>query len=115
MQLEPKHHEVQEARVVDGVTRYQLRYDPQLFKDASCKGLNTETFYPDKVSFTREEERFYNNLCSRCPVLEACLEWGLAHENYGIWGGLTPRARTEYRKVLKWAVNDLTAGVHLPL
>ena len=113
--VEPKHHEVQGVREAGGKVYYQLKYNPELFKDASCKGIDTEVFYPDKVSFTREEERFYNNLCSRCPVLEACLEWGLAHENYGIWGGLTPALRTEYRKALRWGVSDLTAGAHLPL
>lgn len=115
MLIEPQHHDVQSVREEDGKTYYQLRYNPNLFKDASCKGLNTETFYPDKTSFNREEERFYNNLCSRCPALEACMEWGLAHENYGIWGGLTPIQRTFYRKATGWGVSDLTAGVHLPL
>lgn len=113
--VEPTHFEVLDERREGGKTYYTLRYDPDKFKDAGCKGLSTEMFYPDKRVFNREEERFYNNLCARCPVREACMEWGLAHENYGIWGGLTPLQRTHYRKALKWGINDLTAGEHLAL
>lgn len=113
--MEPKHHDIESQRKVGDTTYYQLRYNPDLFKDAACKGLNTETFYPDKVVFNREEERFYSRLCSKCPVLEACMEWALVHENFGIWGGLTPTQRTHYRKALKWGVTDLTAGEHLAL
>jgi hypothetical protein len=32
--------------------------------------------------------------CRRCPVREDCLEWALANrERFGIWGGLSERAR----------------------
>lgn len=32
--------------------------------------------------------------CDRCPVRQDCLEWALENrERYGIWGGLSERAR----------------------
>ncbi len=32
-------------------------------------------------------------LCLNCPVLNECLEWALAHDPRGVWGGLTEAER----------------------
>ena len=37
-------------------------------------------------------------ICDRCPVLPACRTWALAHEAYGIWGGLTEHERARLRR-----------------
>jgi hypothetical protein len=115
MNIRPEHHEIEREWESKGLTYFQLRYDPTLFQDASCKGMDTELFYPDKRMLPQDEARFFNMLCHTCPVREACMEWGLAHEKYGIWGGLTQDQRHLYRKAMKWGVNDLTAGEFLPL
>jgi hypothetical protein len=33
-------------------------------------------------------------LCRTCPVAQDCFEWGMTHAEVGIWGGLSPNART---------------------
>lgn len=115
MNIEPEHHEVHSVREEKGLVYYTLKYDPSLFEGASCKGMDTQQFYPEGRRAPLQQQRFISMVCHLCPVREACMEWGLAHEKYGIWGGLTEEQRHLYRKAMKWGVVDLTAGEHLPL
>jgi WhiB family redox-sensing transcriptional regulator len=60
---------------------------------ASCRGLDTATFYhPENErgpSRVRREMRA-KAVCAGCPVVESCLRWALqAREPYGVWGGLS--------------------------
>lgn len=42
--------------------------------------------------------------CASCPVNAECLEWALTKpEEYGVWGGTTPRQRGALRKAAKEA------------
>lgn len=109
MPTRPKHHEIVNEKVDHlGLTVYTLRYDPEIFKNAKCRGLDTELFYPPKDRFTLDEERYISErLCGGCPVKDACLEWGLVHERFGIWGGMTAWRRQLMRRVLKWGFNDI--------
>lgn len=113
--MEPIFFDIKSVKVINGKKYYRLRYDPDIFKDAECKGVSTITFYPDKALFSPEEERFYARLCSLCPIKLECLEWGLAHENHGVWGGTTPVGRTRIRKEIKWGISELTTAGHLPV
>lgn len=57
---------------------------------AACRDADPDVFFP---SNRREEERAVA-ICSTCPVQEDCLEHALsARERFGIWGGLTEKAR----------------------
>jgi hypothetical protein len=38
------------------------------------------------------------SICNRCPHRIECAEWGIEKERFGIWGGLTERARQLIRK-----------------
>jgi WhiB family redox-sensing transcriptional regulator len=112
MKMQPKYHKIISATLVEGskrrgrnIMRYVLQYNSRLFQDAVCQGIDTEVFYPVKELFTLEEELMFKAMCSDCPVMRACLEWGLAHERYGVWGGTTPPMRTKIRHNIGW---DLT-------
>jgi hypothetical protein len=116
--MKPKHHTIVSATEVvgnkrkgRGLMRYVLRYNPRLFDKAVCQGIDTEVFYPAKEIFSHDEESMFTRMCTECPVMEACLEWGLAHERYGVWGGTTPPMRAKIRQRIKW---DLTDPVHNP-
>ena len=37
-------------------------------------------------------------ICSTCPVVAQCLEWAIKHEEFGIFGGMTARARVRARR-----------------
>jgi hypothetical protein len=109
MSTRPKFHKIVSEQVDRfGSTVYTLQYNPALFENAKCKDLDTELFYPLQEKFDLTEERYIRDrLCGGCPVQEACLEWGLVHERFGIWGGTTAYRRTFMRKVLRWAFNDI--------
>jgi len=102
----PKFHRVMKSKVMGALTYYRLNYNAKAFEGAACAGADTEMFYPDVVQFSREEAQFYANLCSACPVKAACLEWGLAHEKQGVWGGTTPETRASLRRRLNIGVKD---------
>lgn len=105
----PKFHRVlKEKMLPDGTIQYTFRYNPALFKLAKCAGLDTEVFYPPQEKFDLSEEKYITQrLCGNCPVKEACLEWGLVHERYGIWGGTTPYRRRFIRKARGWGFNEI--------
>lgn len=50
-------------------------------------------FYPHQGDPTR----LPRDICSTCPVLDECREYGILHEYQGIWGGLSGRERRRLR------------------
>ena len=48
----------------------------------------------------------FERMCIECPAMQACLEWGLAHERYGVWGGTTPPMRHKIRQRIGWDLTD---------
>jgi hypothetical protein len=114
--MKPMYHRIISATNVGGskrkgmnLIRYVLRYDSSNFNGAVCQGINTELFYPAKEMFTHDEEKMFERMCIECPAMQACLEWGLAHERYGVWGGTTPPMRHKIRQRIGW---DLTEPQH---
>ena len=108
--FKPKHHTVVSHEKVRNRTRWYerwvLRYNPRNFDGANCKGIDTDIFYPAKEKFDPSEERLFTRMCNNCPVQEACLEWGIAHERFGVWGGTTPPMRTRIRTKLGIFIAD---------
>lgn len=105
----PKFHKVMSKKVMaDGSVQYTFKFNPNLFKLGKCAGLDTEVFYPVQEKFDQEGERYIRErLCGGCPVKEACLEWALVHERYGIWGGTSPHRRGSIRKARRWSFNEI--------
>lgn len=57
---------------------------------ALCAQTDPESFFPEKGGSTREAKK----TCTRCPVVEECLQAALDNdERFGIWGGLSERQR----------------------
>lgn len=107
MPTRPKFHQViKEKQNPDGTMSYSLRYNSDLFKQGACAGLDTELFYPVEEKDT--PEYIVRRLCSKCPIKEACLEWGLAHEKFGTWGGVTAWARVSMRRLRGWTLTDIS-------
>jgi|SRR6056300_240857 len=63
--------------------------------DAKCVGREdlfiTEKPRPSVVAEAKA-------MCAGCPVRKQCKAWGLAHEEFGVWGGLDAKERDEERK-----------------
>jgi WhiB family redox-sensing transcriptional regulator len=69
--------------------------------DAACKGL-TDLFFPDPGVNCDHAKA----ICAMCPVRVECAEAG-ATEDFGIWGGLSPKQR---RPVRVHGVNGYNQG-----
>ncbi len=62
---------------------------------ALCAQTDPEAFFPEKGGSTREAKR----ICLGCEVRGECLEYALANdERFGIWGGLSERARRRLKR-----------------
>ena len=69
---------------------------PAWHAEAACQGWDTNLFFQE----TRgpANYRTVKALCLTCPVTEQCLAAGL-HEEFGVWGGLTPNERRKMRRL----------------
>jgi WhiB family redox-sensing transcriptional regulator len=67
----------------------------------ACRGMKLELFFAaenERGEQRTQREGRAEKICAGCPVLGACREYALeAREPYGVWGGLTERARLEMR------------------
>jgi len=63
--------------------------------EALCRQVDPELFFPETGGSAREAKQ----VCGRCPVRAACLDWAIAHDQrYGVWGGLTVSERIQLRR-----------------
>ena len=82
--------------VVDAVDESVLSWQ----SEALCAQTDPEAFFPEKGGSTRDAKR----ICESCDVRTQCLEYALANdERFGIWGGMSERARRRLKKELQQA------------
>jgi WhiB family redox-sensing transcriptional regulator len=63
-------------------------------RDAACRGVDDIDFFPESMTTISAARAVA--LCNQCPVQEACARYAMVNDiEYGIWGGLSPRARRE--------------------
>lgn len=63
--------------------------------DAICPSVGTDLFFPERATSAAQPRR----ICDRCPVATQCLEYALDHhEDFGIWGGKSPKQREAIRR-----------------
>lgn len=73
---------------------------PDWQERAACRGVPSEIFFPDNPG---GQDNVYNRgreFCSRCEVTQQCLTYAMEYETgqryrYGLFGGLSPRQRSE--------------------
>lgn len=64
-------------------------------EEALCAQADPEAFFPEKGGAVRPAQA----ICARCPVREECLEYALENgERFGMWGGVSERARRQLAK-----------------
>lgn len=58
-------------------------------ESAACRRLDTEVFFPiSRTGLGLLDVQEAKEVCSRCPVRQACLTFALdTQQGYGIWGG----------------------------
>ena len=62
--------------------------------DGACVGDERNLWFPDAGGSTRAARQ----VCARCSVKQQCLDYALVHEEFGIWGGMSPEQRNRYRR-----------------
>jgi hypothetical protein len=71
---------------------------PELWRqDAACKGYPVDWWYPEKGG-EHETGARARRICGACPVRQECLDQGIAHNEPGIWGGLSIKERRRLRQ-----------------
>lgn len=70
---------------------------PPWMRDAACRGMDPELFFPEKgASWDVQEAR---GVCAGCPVRTECLTYAMDHtERHGVWGGTSERERRRLRR-----------------
>lgn len=63
--------------------------------DAACAELPPDDWFPDNGDHWANQRAI--KVCEGCPVRAMCAEYGM-EERYGVWGGLSPRARAAIRR-----------------
>ena len=58
-------------------------------------------------------EKNVKNVCFSCVHQVECAEWGLKHERFGIWGGLSEYDRKRIRKKKNIIVETIPVEVFL--
>jgi hypothetical protein len=67
----------------------------------ACVDMSTSFFFPDpRTKGITKEMRKAIDTCNSCLVRIECADYGVRHEMYGIWGGLTESHRVALRKEL---------------
>ena len=64
------------------------------WKRANCRGMDPNLFFP----YRGEPTELAKSVCAGCVIRSDCLEYALAHEGRGIWGGVAERTRRKMRR-----------------
>ena len=68
---------------------------PPWYDDAGCRGMDRELFFPPgRDIITPEAEA----ACKACRVRRTCLNWSIETGQYGTWGGLSEKGRSDERR-----------------
>lgn len=77
---------------------------PKLFENGECRHYPWLDWFPITDDETRPhgrtnvEREQLRAVCDACPVRKLCLDWALAHEKFGFWGGATEGERRKLRR-----------------
>jgi WhiB family transcriptional regulator, redox-sensing transcriptional regulator len=68
--------------------------------DAACRDEDPDLHFPLGTSGIHAQQiEAAKAVCRRCPVQLACLDWAADNPSLeGIWGGLMPGERRNYRR-----------------
>lgn len=87
---------------------------PWEFDSPLCSQIGGDLFFfsdsddpqqPDNNAINLKESK---KICKSCVHIVECAEWGLRHESYGIWGGMSPKELAEVRKKRKIPLKTVT-------
>lgn len=71
--------------------------EPRNYEAPLCAQVSGDLWFPEKggdLTLVRAAQR----ICAQCNHRLECAEWGIKHEEFGIWGGIVAYQREEIRK-----------------
>lgn len=89
------------------VTKFSQVPFPDFDGTQNCAGKDVEDFYRptyDKSPTKAEIDKDYRKelkamqVCQGCAFWFPCQEWGIANEEFGVWGGTSEQQRRSIRK-----------------
>lgn len=73
---------------------YLQKADARWMRDAACRDADGQDFFPKSMTTVAAARAVA--MCNGCSVQEECTRYAMVNDiQYGIWGGLSPRARRE--------------------
>ena len=87
---------------------------PWEFENPVCREIGGDIFYagdeddPGQIDNNLANMMIAKKVCMGCSHKLECLEWGLHHETFGIWGGLSPKELSRMRSKRKIPLRSLT-------
>lgn len=98
----PKTWRVVDVPRVGQVLAVLMPYPGQSAEDRACAG--DERFLNFNLLSHPVNAQRLSEVCAGCNVLTACREYAIAHEDYGVWGGTTPKQRRVIRRQRRQAL-----------
>lgn len=86
---------------------------PWHYENPGCASVGGEFWFPERApdeftfSYQSPEVMIAKSICNSCIHKTECQQWGLEHESFGIWGGLTGRELELKRKRLNIIVEEV--------
>ena len=89
---------------------------PHEFEAPGCREVGGDFWFPERergvihasgTDGKQLEISFAKRVCNGCIHKIECQQWGLRHEYYGIWGGLTESDRRPIRRRLNIIVEEV--------
>ena len=89
---------------------------PWNYESPGCASVGGDFWFPERsldpneiglFSYTAPEVLLAKSVCNSCIHKTECQQWGLEHERFGIWGGLTEGDRDPIRKRLNIDIEEV--------
>ena len=82
--------------------------EPRFYENPACATVGGDFWFPEKEkgAVSNTDIRTAKSICGSCIHKSECAEWGLAKEDYGIWGGVTQMERKYLRRQKRITVKE---------
>lgn len=81
-------------------------YEQVNWERAACAGVHTDLFFDVEEERNTDAYQYINavrSMCARCEIQFDCLSYAFAHEEFGVWGGLTSPERASFTSPRKYS------------
>lgn len=89
---------------------------PWHYESPGCASVGGNFWFPEKdvveggietFAGHSQEAQMAKAVCGSCIHKQECLQWGLKHELFGIWGGSTSKERQQMRARLRITLKEV--------